>query len=572
ELGHYLFSFNEEYEFNDSAGRCFSVPDYGFMDYPYSDGGAYASEMSNQSMYTFADCRNTKQYATYGVSCWEMFETDFEGTYGPDNVFVPVRHPDSLDVSENIIPAGYNYIPGPNDDLSAPNYDVGALVQFPQSHSAPSGFTIEVVTHDFQLNRLGGIDVTLRHPVLGGGWSDVYQGQSSDVLPGGMQGGGIYVLGAVTGDKIQASSQYTLMGAPSAALSPAATFNWLVGETTVGLPGDTVRLTLTPVQGNYPLIVRPELHGDTTRVMLDFEQAFNQMPSLELSGSPQNYAFQAEGNSYTTAITDSMSTSGTMTVWCRDAADVPYFFSSAYVIYRSDSGLVGQLASPDGACTLVPDTAATAPREAIIVVSPYPVLTTGLSPETKAVSAAYGIALDTSVVAGHQLTIRYSDKDLSAGPNRSVNEGSLTMYRWDDQTSAWIDLVSIQDTANNEVTAAIPGDGVYALLSPDIITDVDNDNSPLPNTFALGQNYPNPFNPTTTIEYSIPRRSRVVIDIFNVLGQSVRRLVDEKAEAGTHSVVWDGRTNGGRPVASGVYLYRITAGEFVRTRKMLLLK
>jgi flagellar hook assembly protein FlgD len=49
-------------------------------------------------------------------------------------------------------------------------------------------------------------------------------------------------------------------------------------------------------------------------------------------------------------------------------------------------------------------------------------------------------------------------------------------------------------------------------------------------------------------------------------------LVDEKAEAGIHSVVWDGRSDSGRPVASGVYLYRVTAGEFVRTRKMLLLK
>ncbi|RME31464.1 MAG: T9SS C-terminal target domain-containing protein [Candidatus Zixiibacteriota bacterium] len=117
------------------------------------------------------------------------------------------------------------------------------------------------------------------------------------------------------------------------------------------------------------------------------------------------------------------------------------------------------------------------------------------------------------------------------------------------------------------------GDSVslYYLAVPTGTDDAGADNN-LPVTFELYQNYPNPFNPSTTIEYSLPRRSRVVIEIFNVLGRNVRRLVDEQAEAGRHRVVWDGRNDAGRPVASGVYLYRLVAHDYTATRKMLLLK
>ena len=105
----------------------------------------------------------------------------------------------------------------------------------------------------------------------------------------------------------------------------------------------------------------------------------------------------------------------------------------------------------------------------------------------------------------------------------------------------------------------------------DVITDVGNGN-PVPETFKLTQNYPNPFNPLTTIEYDIPRRSRVTLSVYNVLGQRVRTLVDEEQAAGPHTVVWDGTTDVGQKVASGIYLYHLQTGDRVSTRKMMLLK
>jgi hypothetical protein len=94
----------------------------------------------------------------------------------------------------------------------------------------------------------------------------------------------------------------------------------------------------------------------------------------------------------------------------------------------------------------------------------------------------------------------------------------------------------------------------------------------LPSRYGLSQNYPNPFNPETTIEYQIPNISPVQMTVFNILGQQIRTLVDEVREAGQHRVIWDGRDESGRPVASGVYFCHLTAGSYRQTRKMTLLK
>ena len=94
----------------------------------------------------------------------------------------------------------------------------------------------------------------------------------------------------------------------------------------------------------------------------------------------------------------------------------------------------------------------------------------------------------------------------------------------------------------------------------------------LPTTYALRQNYPNPFNPSTTISYALPERSRVRLTVYNILGQVVIELVNTERSAGEHAAVWDGRDSQRRPVSTGVYLYRLEADNFTRTRKMLLLK
>lgn len=94
----------------------------------------------------------------------------------------------------------------------------------------------------------------------------------------------------------------------------------------------------------------------------------------------------------------------------------------------------------------------------------------------------------------------------------------------------------------------------------------------LPVQFSLHQNYPNPFNPSTTISYELSKNVHVELVIYNVLGKEVRKLVETSQAAGHHEIAWDSKDDAGFSVASGVYLYRIKAGEFEITRKLMLMK
>jgi hypothetical protein len=103
-------------------------------------------------------------------------------------------------------------------------------------------------------------------------------------------------------------------------------------------------------------------------------------------------------------------------------------------------------------------------------------------------------------------------------------------------------------------------------------TSVTTSTAGFPAEFSLSQNFPNPFNPNTRIEYSLPVRSLVMLTIYDVIGREVMTMVNEQKEAGRYALDWNGRNQFGQPLASGVYFYRLTAGSYVQSRKMVLLK
>jgi hypothetical protein len=94
----------------------------------------------------------------------------------------------------------------------------------------------------------------------------------------------------------------------------------------------------------------------------------------------------------------------------------------------------------------------------------------------------------------------------------------------------------------------------------------------LPTSFFLSHNYPNPFNPETQIDYALPRNCNVNLTIYNILGQKLKTLVDELQKAGFKTVHWDGKDDQGEEVASGIYFYRLKAGDYFETKKMVLLR
>ena len=107
----------------------------------------------------------------------------------------------------------------------------------------------------------------------------------------------------------------------------------------------------------------------------------------------------------------------------------------------------------------------------------------------------------------------------------------------------------------------------------DQATGVGDQSDPvLPTDFKLNQNYPNPFNATTSIKYQLPRAGEVRLTIYNLLGQVVKVFQPGRQAAGSYTINWDGKDRKGSQVSSGIYMYRLEAGEFSQFRKMTLIK
>jgi hypothetical protein len=94
----------------------------------------------------------------------------------------------------------------------------------------------------------------------------------------------------------------------------------------------------------------------------------------------------------------------------------------------------------------------------------------------------------------------------------------------------------------------------------------------LPDEFALRQNYPNPFNPVTTLRYDLPEQTHVNITVYDMLGRKVRTILNQQQDPGYKSLIWNATNDYGKPVSAGIYLYQIQAGEYMQTKKMVLLK
>ena len=118
------------------------------------------------------------------------------------------------------------------------------------------------------------------------------------------------------------------------------------------------------------------------------------------------------------------------------------------------------------------------------------------------------------------------------------------------------------DNPNSRVSTTTDESGSFSLSLNDLV---------LPRSNALGQNYPNPFNPSTLIPFEISEGGHVRLDVFNILGQRVVTLIDEPRRAGLYKAQWDATDAAGRPVGTGVYIYRLTTGNWQEARKLVLI-
>ena len=190
-----------------------------------------------------------------------------------------------------------------------------------------------------------------------------------------------------------------------------------------------------------------------------------------------------------------------------------------------------------------------------------------------------GITLDGVELPSSSIIEAYTSDGVRCGSSQYV-DGLLKftpVYGYDQMS----EMTSEYPNAGDLVTLYVNGTRVY----PDVewtdhgdrvrieqLYSAASGTGLVPDNYALMQNYPNPFNPSTEISFQLPDNSHVSLEIFNVLGQRVTTLANGVLEAGEHVFIWDGTDANGNTVSSGIYLYRLKAGDFVDTKKMVLMK
>ncbi|GBD92533.1 flagellar basal body rod modification protein [bacterium BMS3Abin05] len=158
---------------------------------------------------------------------------------------------------------------------------------------------------------------------------------------------------------------------------------------------------------------------------------------------------------------------------------------------------------------------------------------------------------------------------------RSQGNGNLVRLTRTTSTSYVDANVTLEKTYHYAITATDFGwneSQKSEKLSVSVTSVNEKVSNAIPTDYALNQNYPNPFNPTTEIRYAIPKSANVTISIYNVFGQKVRTLVTGYKSAGYYVANWNGRSDNGREVSSGIYFYEIHAGTFTATKKMTLMR
>ncbi len=193
-------------------------------------------------------------------------------------------------------------------------------------------------------------------------------------------------------------------------------------------------------------------------------------------------------------------------------------------------------------------------------------LSTGATTLIGPIGSGYGVEICGLGIAGTGLS--WIDVNPVSGTIETGDSVEIKLY-WNGQNTEKI---------------IIPYDGYLGVMTNDPLLPVTNvrlhlevtvgiaDENIKPVSYALHSNYPNPFNPTTTIRYDQKESGKVSLRIYNTLGQEVRTLVNRYETPGYKSVAWDGKDNTGRMVSSGIYIYRIETGSFVKSRKMMMLK
>ena len=546
EFGHYAFGFYDEYQGADKR-PVHQFINFGFMDQIPSSGDMQ-TEMSAFESLSYKD---TEQYQQTSRTCWdswELFGRPLLQRFG--NIRPQLHTPLSLGFGNNQI------MPGPNDDLSSPDFSVGSLMEFFDKTFGHNVSRLDFLITDDQTGQpVPGAQVLVRKQRLRNGIQQIIdQGFADDQ-------GRIRVLGAEVKDEIEFVSPTdgelkflaTVLGTGGNGLQKSRAGDYTFALKTVSGVEPFLSQVVFDAGGTptYKLLTAQTLAPPRVYIFADDVE-------------PDSLQLAAAAGGYEAKFVKDLPQSAALSLRALDGQRTAFRVPHAFALYQVDSAKFDFISSGSQLRLEIESGIAKGSR-IVVLGSVFPEPRSGLQQIWRRVSPVFSVEVypAPSQVTGF-MSLYYNADSLQ--PNA---DDALIIHRWENDR--WTPVPTTFDKGQSIASTPFSGPGIYAAyLDPNksILTGVDDGaaaNAPL--EFKLKQNYPNPFNPATQIEFSLPIRQKVTLKIFDVMGRQVRVLLDEVREAGRHSVVFEATT-----LASGVYFYQLRAGDLMARQKMLLIR
>ncbi len=268
------------------------------------------------------------------------------------------------------------------------------------------------------------------------------------------------------------------------------------------------------------------------------------------------YAKKIAGTWQITTI-DSMGDAGRFSSLCLDAADIPHI---SYYQHLGDSAGIVKYARKNGS------------GWDISHIDTLHNVYIGFAGARNMTSLALDAQGNPHVSYGDEKVLKLAKWDGVLWRRETVLDVSTTPIILGQLTSLKLDQKSDPHIAYYEVTNKSPLTGVVKYATRKTVTAIEEPPGTLPQKFELFQNFPNPFNPSTTITYRVATPSKIVLKIFDTLGNEVKTLVNRVQASGIKRVVWDGKNSSGSDVGSGIFIYRLTVNRRSDSKKMVLLR
>ncbi len=555
ELGHYFFGFYDEY-WDENRQYIFDDYNFGFMDSQYESADEYKNEMSNSARYPDPSYNITAQYVLRLNDCWGYFKYKYQSYQS--KIFYPILTPNEMQ-----LPAGKNYLPGPNLDMDNLDKDVGASMNIKINdvdtdagdYLLDFSPEIDAVTTDIEVYLLKVFGDPVRI-------SKMLQGRTS-------MDGKIRILGAKINDRLKFNGTYKDIHNKPQFYNGFKTIDALslTKKNEYDVPSlifnnkNNLASVIDSKFAAVPVWKYNNQNGFTYNLYSNLQ--YSQQPDIEMNlpkDSSKTYVLEYKPNSkfYTVDINDSLPTNGINWQNFYDDTKNQFFASIKHRIFNQ---YLKQISSIDNSAFVYVDSLNININKFAFFSTIYPALTNGL--DTNAVKASdvhcFVSSPDLDANSKNYLTINYDESDMSLS-----RELSLRIFKWNETEDKWNIIGGSVDTSRKQVSCKINSTGTYCVFTSNALMDV-NENQNIDDNFII---FPNPAQDKADIRFSVLNDdTSLKLTLNDMLGNQITTLAQGFYNSGIFRTTLDLKG-----VAAGSYFIKLETGSTVVSKLFQVIK